>query len=133
MKQKILYVVDFLLHQYNSVRDISVAVLEQNAAEDREQILFHRMQRPHYPAVCTTLNGYKTYTDLPAFRAGLEQLYRQQILPGVKEGLCGTVLTQLTDVEDETNGLVTYDRRVVKVDPAAMSALGADLQKELEA
>ena len=77
--------------------------------------------------------GYKTYTDLPAFRAGLEQLYRQQILPGVKEGLCGTVLTQLTDVEDETNGLVTYDRRVVKVDPAAMSALGADLQKELEA
>lgn len=63
MKQKILYVVDFLLHQYNSVRDISVAVLEQNAAEDREQILFHRMQRPHYPAVCTVLNGYKTYTD----------------------------------------------------------------------
>ncbi|MBO5735756.1 MAG: glycoside hydrolase family 2, partial [Clostridia bacterium] len=75
--------------------------------------------------------GYKTYTDLPAFRKGLESLYREQILPAVKEGLCGTVLTQLSDVEDETNGLVTYDRQVVKADPAAMAALAADLQKEM--
>ena len=76
--------------------------------------------------------GYKTYTDLPAFREGVADLYRTQILPAVKEGLCGTVLTQLTDVEDETNGLVTYDRRVVKADPAVMSAIGEALQRELE-
>ncbi len=76
--------------------------------------------------------GYKTYTALPAFEEGLEALYRQQILPAVKEGLCATVLTQLSDVEDETNGLVTYDRRVVKVKEEIMQKLGRDLQKEIK-
>ena len=31
-------------------------------------------------------------------------------------------------MEDETNGLVTYDRRVVKVEEDTMSALAADLR-----
>ncbi len=76
--------------------------------------------------------GYKTYTELPAFAEGLESLYREQILPAVKEGLCATVLTQLSDVEDETNGLVTYDRRVVKVSAEPMQKIGKDLQKAME-
>jgi len=33
-----------------------------------------------------------------------------------KKGLCEVIFTQLTDVENETNGLVTYDRKVQKVD-----------------
>ena len=32
-----------------------------------------------------------------------------------KEGLCGAVYTQVSDVEEETNGLLTYDRKVCKV------------------
>jgi hypothetical protein len=32
------------------------------------------------------------------------------------EGLSGYVYTQLTDVEEETNGLLTYDRRVDKLE-----------------
>ncbi len=76
--------------------------------------------------------GYKTYTDRESFGEGLEQLYRQQILPAVKEGLCATVLTQLSDVEDETNGLVTYDRQVVKVQEETMQAIGKELQQEIE-
>ena len=31
----------------------------------------------------------------------------------------GAVYTQTTDVEGEVNGLMTYDRRVVRVDEAA--------------
>ena len=38
------------------------------------------------------------------------------------QGLAGSVYTQTTDVEAEINGLVTYDRRVVKFDPAALKA-----------
>ena len=33
-----------------------------------------------------------------------------------KEGLAGAVYTQLSDIEEETNGLMTYDRRVCKLD-----------------
>ena len=37
------------------------------------------------------------------------------IIPQISKGLSATVYTQLTDVEDELNGLLTYDRKVVKI------------------
>ena len=40
-----------------------------------------------------------------------------------RRGLVGSVYTQTTDVEAEINGLITYDRRVVKFDPAALAAV----------
>ena len=49
-------------------------------------------------------------------------------MAAIAEGLCAAVLTQVSDVEDETNGLVTYDRRVVKVEEDTMSALATDLR-----
>ena len=72
--------------------------------------------------------GYRFYTDQSAFEDALERLYEEQIVPIVLEGLCGAVYTQLTDVEDETNGLVTYDRRVIKVDTARMRKIAEKLQ-----
>lgn len=71
--------------------------------------------------------GYKNFEDLPSFQAGLERLYREEVMAAIAEGLCATILTQVSDVEDETNGLVTYDRRVVKVEEGSMAALAADL------
>ena len=40
--------------------------------------------------------------------------------PLVPSGLSGFVYTQTTDVEIETNGLLTYDRKVLKFDPAVL-------------
>lgn len=37
------------------------------------------------------------------------------LVPSIKGGLCGCILTQVSDIEDETNGLLTYDRKVLKV------------------
>ena len=37
-----------------------------------------------------------------------------------EKGLAAAVYTQLSDVEDEINGLVTYDRSVVKIEPERM-------------
>ncbi len=72
--------------------------------------------------------GYKLCADREALTAALEQLYGEQILPAIGRGLCAAVLTQLSDVEDETNGLITYDRQVVKPDAARMQAVAAALQ-----
>ena len=41
----------------------------------------------------------------------------RQIAPAKKAGLAAAIYTQLTDVEDELNGFVTYDRAVVKLPP----------------
>ena len=59
--------------------------------------------------------GYKIFESAEALESAIISLYEKEIIPAVNNGLCGSILTQLSDVEDETNGLVTYDRRVTKV------------------
>ena len=70
----------------------------------------------HLPAHSSlaTSYGYGSFSDLAAFRTAVgETLARVDALE--REGLAGFVYTQLSDVEEETNGLVTYDRRVSKL------------------
>ena len=67
--------------------------------------------------------GYRFFERQADFMEALEDLYLEEILPMIPRGLCATVLTQLSDVEDETNGLLTYDREILKVDISRMSAV----------
>lgn len=76
--------------------------------------------------------GYRTFSERKDFEDALERLYREEILPAVHEGLCASVYTQLSDVEDETNGLITYDRNVEKVTAARMRAIADSLQEEIK-
>ena len=59
--------------------------------------------------------GYKIFEKREDWEAAFRALYAEQVFSNVEKGLCAAVYTQLSDVEDETNGLVTYDRRVVKL------------------
>ena len=77
--------------------------------------------------------GYASYQDVEAFTDALECLYIKQIVPALKTtNLSALVLTQLSDVEDEVNGLVTYDRQRVKVDAARMQAITHLLREAFE-
>lgn len=67
--------------------------------------------------------GYRYFDDKSEFEKSLIKLYDNEIIPCIKNGLCATVLTQVSDVEDETNGLLTYDRVVLKVNPDKLSEL----------
>ncbi len=71
--------------------------------------------------------SYKQFSDLHEYNAGLVELYERDVVPYINRGLCAAVYTQLSDVEDEVNGLVTYDRKVVKVDVEQMRQLNAKL------
>lgn len=71
--------------------------------------------------------GYKYFDSTNSLTKALDSLYRNEIIPNIEKGLCATVLTQLSDIEDETNGLVTYDRRVLKTDIKIMQ----DMSKAL--
>jgi hypothetical protein len=55
-----------------------------------------------------------------------------EVLPCVKNGLCAAIYTQVSDVEDEINGLVTYDRKVEKLDAARMIPVAEALQRAIE-
>ena len=64
--------------------------------------------------------GYKKLKSPADLQKALEKLYSEQIKPAYKQGLSAAVYTQLSDVEEEVNGLVTYDRKVVKLPSETM-------------
>ena len=71
--------------------------------------------------------GYKKLQNPEALWTAYEKLYRTEILPAVAQGLSASVYTQLTDVEDELNGVMTYDRAVVKLPKDRLSALNQEI------
>ena len=76
--------------------------------------------------------GYGTCKTPQELTARLEKIYTERVIPAVKKGLCASVYTQVSDVEDEINGLVTYDRKVMKPDPETMRAIAEKLREGLK-
>lgn len=69
--------------------------------------------------------GYQKLQSQETLNQAYRSLYETSIIPEIANGLCACVYTQLTDVEDELNGLFTYDRKVLK--------LHADMLREINA
>ncbi len=76
--------------------------------------------------------GYRVFEDREEFENSVERLYTDEVLPLVKNCVSALVYTQISDVEDETNGFLTYDRRVCKVDKKRFSTLAKMLYDEYE-
>lgn len=60
--------------------------------------------------------GYKKYESKEELTRGFSELLKEQLYPLIAKGLSGAVYTQVSDVEEEVNGLVTYDRKIIKID-----------------
>ena len=67
--------------------------------------------------------GYKKFKTQADLVSALKKLYLKKLLPLIAKGLCGCIYTQVSDVEEEINGLVTYDRAVVKSPVEEMRAV----------
>ena len=74
--------------------------------------------------------GYGTAKDRQELTARYKKLQLKTVLPQLEKGLSALVYTQLTDVEDEVNGLFTYDRASVKPDANAVRSVNAALAAE---
>lgn len=72
--------------------------------------------------------GYRFFKEQSDFMDALERLYNIEVIPLVEKGLCAAVYTQVSDVEDETNGLLSYDRKVLKVDKERMVKIAENLK-----
>ena len=76
--------------------------------------------------------GYAKCKDKQDLVKRIRDLYLEQIVPAIKQGLCGAIYTQVSDVEDEINGIFTYDRKVDKLLPEDFSDIKTLLDKEIE-
>lgn len=72
--------------------------------------------------------GYRNFAGLKEYQAAVAELYEKEIVPAVSKGLCGAIYTQVSDIEDEVNGLVSYDRKVVKLDADMMRSIAEKLK-----
>ena len=70
--------------------------------------------------------GYRTYHTAEELEKQYADLV-ENMVPMVNRGLAAAVYTQTTDVEGEVNGLITYDREVVKIDVAKLKKLNEQL------
>jgi len=80
----------------------------------------------------TNTYGYGKYENAEEFARAVASLYWKQVLPAVSQGLCAAIYTQLSDVEDETNGILSYDRKVCKLTEEMMLPIAKALQEKLE-
>lgn len=59
--------------------------------------------------------GYQNFENCEDLSKAYYDYLSQTIEPLIKEGLCAAVYTQVSDIEEEVNGLLTYDRKVCKL------------------
>ncbi|MDY4758059.1 MAG: glycoside hydrolase family 2 TIM barrel-domain containing protein [Parabacteroides sp.] len=57
--------------------------------------------------------------------------YAKQLKDFVKKGFSAAVYTQTTDVEGEVNGLMTYDRKVIKINEAQIRAINQEVIRSM--
>lgn len=74
--------------------------------------------------------GYRLLETRDEFENAFFELYENEVVPLARLGASAFVYTQLSDVEDETNGLITYDRECVKLDAEKTKSLMSRLYKE---
>ena len=118
---------------------------------DSEHIYFraeelHAKERPMFLSECGGFSyaveghmfntdktyGYGACKSVEELTERIVNMYNVMVIPGIKGGVCGCVYTQVSDVEDEINGMYTYDREVCKVNKAKMQELAARIYKEIE-
>ena len=76
--------------------------------------------------------GYGGCETLDKLNEAVEKLYLQEVLPCIEKGLCAAIYTQVSDVEDEINGLLTYDRKIEKLRAEVMVPIADKLQAALK-
>ncbi|MCQ2505734.1 MAG: hypothetical protein MJ113_00980 [Lachnospiraceae bacterium] len=75
--------------------------------------------------------GYGSCKDSDELTGKIVSTYENMVIPAIKKGLIGSIYTQISDVEDEINGLYTYDREVCKVDKEKMNKLAEAIFNEI--
>ena len=76
--------------------------------------------------------GYGTAKSRAELTGRYRKLQLETVLPQLRNGLSALVYTQVSDVEDEVNGLFTYDRQAIKPDSAVVRAVNEALEAEFE-
>lgn len=81
---------------------------------------------------CEKEFGYKHYKTKEELTANYKRLWEEEIYPNLEKGLSSTIYTQTSDIEEEINGLMTYDREGNKFEEEELKMLHRRLYEVFE-
>ena len=81
---------------------------------------------------CEKEFGYKHYKTKEELTANYRRLWEEEVYPNVAKGMCSTIYTQTSDIEEEINGLMTYDREENKFMEEELKEIHAKLYRVFE-
>ena len=105
-----------------------------------------RMKKSERCAILSEFGGYGldgektskrrkfTYHDsknMDELEKSIQKLYRCDVIRNIPKGLAASIYTQLADVEQEKNGLLSYDRKTLKVEKEAMLEIRKEIDQTL--
>lgn len=79
---------------------------------------------------CEKEFGYEHYRSSKELTAGYRRLWEEEIFPNLARGLGSAIYTQTSDIEEELNGLMTYDREVDKMEAEVVRELNRKLYEQ---
>ena len=81
---------------------------------------------------CEKEFGYKHYKTKKELTANYKRLWEEEIYPNLEKGLSSAIYTQTSDIEEEINGLMTYDREGNKFEEEELKMLHRRLYEVFE-
>lgn len=78
---------------------------------------------------CKKVFGYQHYHSREELTANYRRLWEEEIYPNLEKGLSAAIYTQTSDIEEEINGMMTYDRKVDKFIAEEVQRLNQELYK----
>lgn len=66
---------------------------------------------------------YKSFKNKDEWLKAYREMIERDVINNIPKGLTASIYTQLSDVEDELNGFITFDREVIKADTKAIKEI----------
>lgn len=98
---------------HNYVHKLKVKPQEDRAVALTEYGGYAYPVEGHLP--CEKEFGYQHYHSSEELTENYKRLWEEEIYPNLEHGLCSAIYTQTSDIEEEINGVMTYDREVDKL------------------
>ncbi len=82
---------------------------------------------------CEKEFGYKAYRTAEELAESYRKLWEEEIIPNIRNGLSAVIYTQTSDIEEEINGVMTYDREIVKLNESVVKEMNKNAFATYEA
>ncbi|MBQ7785874.1 MAG: glycoside hydrolase family 2 [Clostridia bacterium] len=119
----------FSIHNY--MRKLKVTPKEDRVVALTEFGGYAYPEKDHI--ACEKEFGYRAYQSREELTRNYKRLWDEEIYPNLKNGLSAAIYTQVSDVEEEINGVFTYDREVVKLQEDVVQEINRRLYEEFDA